>query len=484
MHATGMQAPPASITERGMLLDGRWRDAPETRAVESPYSGEPIGSIGWCGPEAATAAVRAAKRAMRERPLEPHARAEVLERLAGLVAQHEDMFVSLLAREAGKPLAAGRVEHGRTVATLTLCAVEARKLTGETIPMAATPAGVGKLGFTVRVPVGVVGAITPFNFPVILAAHKLGPAIAAGCAVVLKPADKAPLAACLLADLACEAGLPDGWLNGVVGEPEPIAEVFAGDPAVGLVTFTGSSAAGWRLRERASRKRVTLELGNSTPVIVDDTAEVEDVAAKLAASAFGFAGQSCISVQRVYAPAAHARALAELLAERATSLRAGDPLAPETDIGPVITQAAAERITAAIAAARAGGAELLCGGGADGAMVEPTVVLEPAPDDDLVRREVFGPVVSVLGYDELDDALGAANATPYGLQAAMFTARLDRALRAAALLEFGAVIVNDVPAFRADQMPYGGIKDSGNTKEGPAYAIREMTEERLLVVQP
>ncbi|HTE61718.1 MAG TPA: aldehyde dehydrogenase family protein [Solirubrobacteraceae bacterium] len=477
-------APPASLTERGLLLDGRWRDAPESRAVVSPYSQRQVGSIGWCGPELAVEAVRSAERAMRETPLEPHARAEILERLVALVREHEDAFVALLALEAGKPLAAGRVELGRTLATLTLCAVEARKLTGETIPMGATAAGVGKLGFTLRVPVGVVAAITPFNFPVILAAHKLGPAIAAGCAVVLKPADKAPLAACLLADLACRAGLPEGWVGVVVGDPQPIAEVFATDPAVGLITFTGSSAAGWRLRERAHRKRVTLELGNATPVIVDDTADLDHVAGKLAASAFGFAGQSCISVQRVYAPSADARGLAERLAVRAAALRPGDPLDDDSDIGPVITEAAAERIAAAVRAAQAGGAEVLCGGGVDGAMVEPTVVLEPPADAELVNREVFGPVVSVLGYDDLEAAFAAANATTYGLQAAIFTARLDRALRAAAVLEFGAVIVNEIPAFRADQMPYGGIKDSGNTKEGPAYAIREMTEERLVVLQP
>ena len=484
MPGPAITAPPASLTERGLLLDGRWRDAPESRDVLSPYTGERVGGIGWCGPEHAVEAVHSAARAMREAPLEPYARAEILERLAALVREHEDAFLGLLAREAGKPLAAGRVEIGRTLATLTLCAVEARKLTGETIPMGATAAGVGKLGFTLRLPVGVVAAITPFNFPVILAAHKLGPAIAAGCGVVLKPADKAPLAACLLAELACEAGLPDGWLNVVVGEPGPIAQVFATERAVGLVTFTGSSDAGWRLRERAHRKRVTLELGNATPVIVDETADLEHVATKLAASAFGFSGQSCISVQRVYAPAAQARALAELLAERAGALRAGDPLDPATDIGPVITAEAAERITAAVAAVRAAGAEVLYGGGADGALVEPTVVLEPSPDADVVRREVFGPVVSVLGYDDLEAAFAAANATDYGLQAAIFTARLDRALRAAAVLEFGAVMVNEVPAFRADQMPYGGIKDSGNTKEGPAYAIREMTEERLVVLQP
>jgi acyl-CoA reductase-like NAD-dependent aldehyde dehydrogenase len=451
--------------------------------VHSPFDGSKVGSIGWVGADEATEAVAAAHAAMAARPL-AHERAAILERLSTLIAAREDDLARILALEAGKPVRAGRVEVQRAALTIALSALEARKLAGEAVPMDATAAGAGKLGLTLRVPVGVVAAITPFNFPLNLACHKLGPAIAAGCGVVLKPADKAPLAACLLADLALEAGLPPGWLNVVVGEPAPIAGVFSSDPRVGLITFTGSSAIGWQLRAQAPRKRVTLELGNATPVVVDETSDVAAVAPRIAASAFGFSGQSCISTQRVYVHESVADELEAELAAAASSLIKGDPLDERTDVGPVITPEAAERIRASIADARAGGARVLAGDESPGQVMAPTVLAGAPADCDLLRREVFGPVVAVQRYADFDDALALCNATDYGLQAGVFTQRIDRALAAAQRLEFGAVLVNEVPTFRADQMPYGGVKDSGNTREGPAYAVREMTEERLLLMQP
>jgi acyl-CoA reductase-like NAD-dependent aldehyde dehydrogenase len=458
-----------------------WVDVADARAVTSPYDGRPVGAIGWAPPEVAQAAVDAAARAMR-RGLPAHARASILQRLAALVADRAEDLARVLALEAGKPLRAGRVEVERAASTLELSAVEARKLTGHTVPMDATAGGMNHVALTVRLPVGVVAAITPFNFPLNLACHKVGPALAAGCAVVLKPADKAPLAACMLADLALEAGLPPGWLNVVAGEPKALSEVFASDDRVGLITFTGSAEIGWGLRARAPRKRVTLELGNATPVIVDETVAPADLAPRLAASAFGFAGQSCISTQRVFAHEAIADELEDALAAAARALPAGDPLDAATAVGPVITTEAADRIEAVVSEARSAGARLLTGGDRDGQVLTPTVLAGTPEGCGLLTREVFGPVVTVQRYADFDAALDACNATPYGLQAGLFTQRIDRAIRAAARLEFAGVTVNEVPTFRADQMPYGGIKDSGNTREGPAYAIHEMTEERLIVM--
>jgi acyl-CoA reductase-like NAD-dependent aldehyde dehydrogenase len=466
-----------------VLIGGAWRAAPASRPVCSPFDGSQVGSVGWAGAGAAAEAVASAHAAMGA-GLPAHERAGILERLSSAIAAHEDDLAHLLALEAGKPLRAGRVEVQRAALTMALSAVEARKLAGDVVPMDATAPGAGKIGFTLRFPVGVVAAITPFNFPLNLACHKLGPAIAAGCGVVLKPADKAPLAACLLADLAVEAGLPPGWLNVVVGDPGPIAAVFSEDPRVGLITFTGSSAIGWRLRAQAPRKRVTLELGNATPVVIDETSDAAAIAPRLAASAFGFSGQSCISAQRVYVHDAVADELEQELAAAATALVTGDPLDERTDIGPVISADAADRIAASIAAARDGSARLLAGGEADGQIVAPTVLAGAPEGCDLLQREVFGPVVAIQRYSDFDAALELCNATDYGLQAGVFTQRIDRALAAAAQLEFGAVLVNEIPTFRADQMPYGGVKESGNTREGPAYAVREMTEERLLLIQP
>jgi acyl-CoA reductase-like NAD-dependent aldehyde dehydrogenase len=476
-------SPREQTVARGVLISGRWRAPSETRPVRSPYDGSEVGEIGWVGAAEAAEAVESARAAMST-PLPAHRRAEILERASSLLSEREDGLAHMLALEAGKPLAGGRTEARRAAATLAFSAVEARKLAGETIPMDAGEAGVGKLGFTVRVPVGVVAAITPFNFPLNLACHKIGPAIAAGCGVVLKPADKAPLTACMLADILLEAGLPAGWLNVIVGDPQPIADVFCEHPGVGLITFTGSSAIGWRLRAQAPRKRVTLELGNATPVVVDDVRDVSALARRLAASAFGFAGQSCISAQRIFVREQLADELETELAAAAAALVVGDPSDEATDVGPLITQEAADRVTQWISEARDAGARVVAGGAATGSLVAPTVLADAPAGCRILASEVFGPVVSLQRYSDFDEALARCNATEYGLQAGVFTSRIDRALAALRTLEFGAVVVNEVPTFRADQMPYGGVKESGNTREGPAWAVREMTEERLLLLQP
>jgi acyl-CoA reductase-like NAD-dependent aldehyde dehydrogenase len=364
-----------------------------------------------------------------------------------------------------------------------MAAVEARKLAGEMVPMDASQAGEGKLAFTLRLPIGVVGAISPFNFPLNLVAHKLAPALAAGCAVVLKPASQTPLSALLLAELEEEAGLPPGWLSVVVGPSAEIGDVLVEDERVRALTFTGSGQVGWALRERAPRKRVNLELGNATPVVVAADADLDEAATKLAANAFSFAGQSCISVQRIYVERAAYDGFLERFLPKVEALRVGDPADEETDVGPVIDDDARKRILDWIEEARSAGARVLTGGEADGELIRPTVIANPAPELKVSCEEVFGPVCTVTAYDSLDEAIALANGTRYGLQAGIFTPNVRTALRAARELEFGGVTVNEAPTFRADQMPYGGVKDSGNTREGPAYAVRELTEERLVVLE-
>jgi acyl-CoA reductase-like NAD-dependent aldehyde dehydrogenase len=369
------------------------------------------------------------------------------------------------------------------MSTYTFAAVEARKLAGDIVPMDAAQAGIGKLAFTLRQPIGIVGAISPFNFPLNLVAHKIAPALAAGCAVVLKPASQTPFSALLLAELETEAGLPPGWLNVLVGPASEIGDVLVEDERVRAITFTGSSEVGWKLAERAARKRVNLELGNATPVIVEADADLDEAAAKLAANAFSFAGQSCISVQRIYVHRSAYDRLLERFLPRVEALVVGDPADEATDVGPLIDRDARDRVLAWIEEARAGGAEILAGGDLDGELVRPTVIANAAPDLNVSCQEVFGPVCTVNAYDTLEEALELANGTRYGLQAGIFTSNVKTALAAAQRLEFGGVTVNEAPTFRSDQMPYGGVKDSGNTREGPAYAVRELTEERLVVLE-
>jgi acyl-CoA reductase-like NAD-dependent aldehyde dehydrogenase len=472
----------ATAVEKRLLIAGEWVETGSWMEVRSPYSGEVVGRVPQAGAEEARRAVDAAERAMRE-PLPAHRRAEILGRVAELLAQRQEDAARTICAEAGKPLKAARVEAARAVSTYTFAAVAARTLAGELVPMDASQAGEGKLAFTVRRPVGVVAAITPFNFPLNLVAHKIAPALAAGCAVVLKPAAKTPLSALFLAELQAEAGLPPGWLNVVCGPSAPIGDLLVDDDRVRMITFTGSSQVGWDLRQRAARKKVSLELGNATPVIVAADADLEEAAAKLAANAFSFAGQSCISVQRIYVQRSVYQAFLERFLPHVEALVVGDPADEATDVGPVIDEAARRRILAWIDEARSLGAEVLAGGRAENGLILPTVLAAVPPQAKVSCEEVFGPVVTVAAYDGLEEALALANGTRYGLQAGIFTADLRTAFRAAQALEFGGVTVNEAPTYRADQMPYGGVKDSGTAREGPIYAAREMTEERLVVLQ-
>jgi acyl-CoA reductase-like NAD-dependent aldehyde dehydrogenase len=471
----------ATATEHSLLVAGEWVETGEWIDVRSPYSGAVVGRVARGGADETRRAVDAAELALAE-PLPAHRRAEILVRVAAALGRRHDEVARLISDEAGKPMKAARVEAKRAMSTYTMAAVEARKLAGEVVPMDASQAGEGKLAFTLRLPIGIVGAISPFNFPLNLVAHKLAPSLAAGCPVVLKPAQQTPLSALLLAELETEAGLPPGWLNVVVGHSSEIGDVLVEDERVKMITFTGSGPVGWKLKERAPKKRVSLELGNATPVVVDASADVDTAAAKVAANAFAFAGQSCISVQRVYVERPVYDAFVERLVPLVDALVVGDPADEDTDVGPVIDEDARDRILAWIDEARDAGGEVLTGGELEGDLIRPTVIANPPPDAKVSCEEVFGPVCTVTAVDSLEEAIALANGTRYGLQAGIFTTRLDAALRAARTLEFGGVTVNEAPTFRADQMPYGGVKDSGNTREGPAWAIRELTEERLVVL--
>jgi acyl-CoA reductase-like NAD-dependent aldehyde dehydrogenase len=470
----------ATATERKLYLDGEWVETGEWLEVRSPYSGEAVARVAKAGAAEARRAVDAAERAMRD-PLPAHKRAEILVKVAGGLGRRADEAARQIAAEAAKPLKAARVEVARAMSTYTFAAVEARKLAGELVPMEGSQAGEGKLGFTLRVPAGVVGAISPFNFPLNLVAHKIAPALAAGCAVVLKPASQTPLSALLLAELEADAGLPPGWLNVLVGPASEIGDVLVEDERVRVITFTGSGDVGWTLRERAPRKKVNLELGNATPVIVEPDADLDDAAARLAANSFSFAGQSCISVQRIYVQRGVYDGFLERFLPQVEALKIGDPAEEDTDVGPLISEHDRERVLQWI---EESGGELLTGGDTtEEGLIRPTVIANPPADAKVSCEEVFGPVVTVTAYDGIDEAIALANGTRYGLQAGIFTSRVQTALRAGRELEFGGVTVNEAPTFRADQMPYGGVKASGNTREGPAWAVRELTEERLVVLQ-
>jgi len=469
----------ATATERKLFVGGEWLETGDWLEVRSPYSGDVVARVAKAGAAETRRAVDAAERAMQE-PLPANKRAEILVRVVGALGRRHDEVARLISDEAGKPLKAARVEAQRAMSTYTFAAVEARKLAGDMVPMDAAQAGEGKLAFTLRRPVGIVGAISPFNFPLNLVAHKLAPALAAGCAVVLKPASQTPLSALLLAELEEEAGLPAGWVNVVAGAASEIGDVLVEDDRIKLITFTGSGPVGWKLKERAPKKRVNLELGNATPVIVAADADVPLAATKVAQNAFSFAGQSCISVQRVYVERGAYDEFVAALLPLVDALKVGDPGDEDTDVGPVIDEGARDRILEWI---RSTSGEVLSGGDLEGELIRPTVIANPAPDDKVSCEEVFGPVCTVTAVDSVAEAIDLANGTRYGLQAGIFTSSLENALRAAQGLEFGGVTVNEAPTFRSDQMPYGGVKDSGNTREGPHYAVREMTEERLVVVE-
>lgn len=464
----------------GLFLDGRFVPGSGTIEVRNPYSGALLADVATGGPGEIDRAVGAAAAHLPPRP--PVERAQVLERAAGIVAARGERFARTICLEAGKPIRQARGEVARCVDTLVFSAAEARTLSGRTIPLDASAAGVGKIGVIRYVPVGILGAITPFNFPLNLVAHKVAPAIAAGCPVVLKPAEKTPLSALLLAEALADAGLPAGALSVVTGDGPTTGAALVEHPDVAMISFTGSGPVGWGIRERVPRKHVALELGNSTPVIVTEDADLDAAAARIAGSGFTHAGQSCISVQRVYVQEGVHDAFCARLVAAVAALVVGDPADEATDVGPVITPEADRRVRTWISEAVAAGAEVLTGGETRAGLLAPTVLDGITPMMKVACQEVFGPVIGIASYRAIDGAIALCNATPYGLQAGIFTGRTDAALAWAERLEFAGVVINDTPTFRADQQPYGGIKGSGNTREGPHYAVRSMCDARLVIL--
>ncbi|HEX8770731.1 MAG TPA: aldehyde dehydrogenase family protein [Acidimicrobiales bacterium] len=457
----------------------------DTIIVRSPYDGSEVGRVPKCGPADVEQAVTTARAALENEPLPPWRRAEILDHAARLLAERVEDFAKTIAAESAKPLKTARIEARRAVGTVTFAAVEARKLAGDMVPVDAAQVGEGKLAFTLRLPIGVVGAIAPFNFPLNLVAHKVAPAIAAGCPVVLKPASQTPLSSIALAKLLTdECGLPPGYLTVVTGGGSTVGNALVENPDVAYITFTGSSEVGWDLKARAARKKVALELGNNSPVIIDADGDWDRAARTISVAGFAHAGQSCVSTQRVYVHADVADDFCQTLTKLVSELVIGDPMDEETDVSALITTDDRDRVKAWVDEAVSAGAEVLTGGDVRAGILAPTVLRNVTPDMRVCRDEVFGPVVVIQTFTDFEEALRLADDTRFGLQAGVFTARLGAALRAAGCLRFGTVLINEVPTWRADQMPYGGVRDSGNTKEGPASAVREMTEERLIVVQP
>lgn len=466
------------------LIDGAAITSDRVTELRSPYDGRVVGAVPELGPAEIDAAVAVAVQRHRGGALPTHERAAILDRIAALLSERIDEFAASICAESAKPIATATIEATRALDTIRFSAAAARTSVGEMVPLDATASGAGKLGFVKRVPVGVVAAVSPFNFPLNLVCHKIAPAVAAGCPVVLKPASATPLTALRIAALFEEAGLPPGWLN-VVTTPGRIAEHLVTHDDVALVTFTGSPEVGWGIRSRAARKRVNLELGNNAPVIIEPDADLAEVATKIAAGGYSFSGQTCISVQRVYAHRAVHDELVDAVVAAVENLGVGDPADPSTAVSALINAHETERVRSWIDDAISGGAKAATGGAirSDGVLA-PTVLTEVTAEMQVSRDEVFGPVVGFAAYDDFDDALRRANDTRYGLQAAIFTKDIHKALRAVDTLDFGGVLVNEMPSFRADQQPYGGVRDSGNTREGPAYAVEEMTERRMVIIQP
>ena len=472
-------------TDHKLVVAGEWLETGEWDEVRSPYDGSVLGRVAIGDEALVERAVRAAHEAYLSADFPQWKRAQVLDRAARIAGERQEDLARTISAEAGKPLKTATVEASRCVDTLTFSAVEARKLTGGTVPMDASAGGVGKLGVMLRVPYGVVGAISPFNFPLNLVAHKLGPAIAAGNAVVLKPAHQTPITALKLAQVLYDAGLPAGWLSVIPGSGSTVGKALVEHELVKAITFTGSAKVGWGIRSSVPHKKVNLELGSNAPLIVNDDGDWETAADKAQIHAFAHAGQVCISIQRILVHEAVADRFTERLVANVAKLRVGDPLDPETDVGPLITPEDRERVKGWIDEAVAAGAELLVGGELvdEGRCLAPTL-LKAAPKDTKVWcEEAFGPVATIHTFSSFEEGLEMANDSKFGLQAGIFTRDLGRAIEAGKTLEFGGVMVNEVPSYRADQMPYGGVKDSGNTREGPAFAVYELTEERFVTLQ-
>lgn len=474
----------SAVLEGKLFIAGQWVGGGPPLEVRNKYTGEVIGTLPAARREDVDAAIAAAARAapvMAELPA--HRRSAILAHASALIQQRREEFARTIAAEAGKALKYARIEVDRAIGTFALAAEEAKRLHGETVPLDAVPAGEGYFGFWVRRPVGVVAAITPFNFPLNLVAHKVAPALAAGNTLVLKPATSTPLTAVKLCAVLEEAGLPAGAINLVVGAGSTVGEWLVTDPLVAKVTFTGSPAVGQRITAIAGIKKVTLELGNTSPVIVAPDADLDVVARRCAVGAYYNSGQVCLSVQRIYSERTVYEPFTERFVKASEAMVVGDPLDERVDVGPMIDVREAERIEGWIREALTSGAQVLTGGRREGAVYWPTVLTDVTPQMRVISQEVFAPVASVIASDDFEAALRQADATEYGLQAAVFTRDIDRVFRAIRRLNFGGVIINDTPTFRADHMPYGGTRRSGIGREGVRFAMEEMTNIQMVAIR-
>ncbi|NHN31668.1 aldehyde dehydrogenase family protein [Paenibacillus sp. S3N08] len=468
--------------KKELFIDGGWVQAPDYYPLYSPYSEEHLADIASASNDQVDQAIEAASRAavvMRAMPA--HRRAAILEKLAQLLEERLEEAARLISLEAAKPITTAKLEVARTVQTYKFAAEEAKRIHGETMSLDAAPGGEGRVAYTVREPIGVIGAITPFNFPMNLVAHKVGPAIAAGNTVVLKPAGQTPLTALLIAELLKEAGLPDGALNVVTGSGRLVGERIVTDDRVKMVTFTGSPAVGIGIRNKAGLKRVTLELGANSAVIIDKGTPIDKIVARSVPGAFSFQGQVCISLQRVYAHEAIYDEFVAKFVEATSKLKLGDPLDPATDVSALISLADVERALDWIGEAKLHGATIAAGGTAVGNMLLPTVILEASSVLKVSCQEAFAPIVVIQRVGTMEEAIRLVNDSRFGLQAGIYTDNIHTALDAAEKLHVGGVMINDIPTFRVDHMPYGGVKESGLGREGLKYAIEEMTELKLIV---
>jgi acyl-CoA reductase-like NAD-dependent aldehyde dehydrogenase len=470
--------------EYKLLIDGQWTGSGPLMEVKNKYNGEVVGILPTARREDVDEAVAAAERAelvMAEMPA--YKRSEILARTAALLREQAEEFAKTIAAEGGKALKFARAEVDRGITTFTIAAEEAKRLHGETIPLDAIAAGEGYFGFWMRRPVGVIAGISPFNFPLNLVAHKVAPALAAGNTVVLKPASSTPLTAVKLCQLLQEAGLPDGAVNLVVGPGGTVGEWLVTDPRVDKITFTGSPDVGKHITSVAGIKKITLELGNNSPVVIAPDADLDFVAKRCAVGAFYNSGQVCISVQRIYSQKQVFEPFTEKFVKASEALVVGDPLDERVDVGPMIDSKEVDRIEGWVKEAQSVGAKVLTGGKRAGNVYYPTVLVDVAPDMKVVAEETFAPIASVISCDDFEESLRQANDTKFGLQVGVFTKDVDQVFKAIKRLNFGGVIINDIPTFRADHMPYGGNRQSGLGREGVRFAMEDMTNIEMVAIR-
>jgi acyl-CoA reductase-like NAD-dependent aldehyde dehydrogenase len=472
----------APVATRGFFLDGKWIDDGDVLDILSPFDGSMVGHITQARREHAEAAIASAVKAFgTTRRLPAFERQRVLRRIAEAITARREEFVRTIAQEAGKPIKAARIEVDRGIFIFNVAAEEATRIYGEYLPLDWQEFTAGRWGIVKRFPIGPIAGITPFNFPLHLVAHKVAPAMAAGCPIVIKPAPQTPLTALLLAECVQQAGWPDGGLN-VLPLSNEDAGLLVSDERIKLISFTGSVPVGWDIKRRAGKKKVALELGGNAGAIVHSDADVAYAAERCVTGGFTYAGQTCISVQRILVEQSVYGKFTDLLVEGVKQLTTGDPMQESTDVGPLIRETDALRVSNWIEEAVRAGARLLCGGDRKGPIVQPAVLTGTRADMKVNCQEIFGPVVTVEPYQSFDEALRRINNSNYGLQAGLFTRDAKLLFQAYDELEVGALIAGDIPSFRIDQMPYGGIKDSGLGREGLRYAIEEMTEPKLLVM--